>query len=103
MSKLWRSAGPTNKQPKIMQFRKLKRLAEVLKVGVEQPVFSSGQWELPFYALEGFSFNGQFTCSTFIFQDLEAEFTKSQIIEKAWAHIKVEAEEINEEIYSRAN
>jgi hypothetical protein len=82
-----------------MQFRKLKRLASELNVGVEQPVFSFGEWELPFYALEGFSFNGQFTCSSFFVDDLDAEFTKGQVIEMAWEHIKNEAEEISNEIY----
>ena len=82
-----------------MQFRKLKRLASELNVGVEQPVFSFGEWELPFYALKGFSFNGQFTCSSFFVDDLDTEFTKGQVIEMAWEHIKHEAEEINKETY----
>jgi len=78
-----------------MQFRKLKRLADEVKVDVDQPIFSFGEWQLPYYAQEGLSFNGQFTGSAVFIDDYDAKLSKGQVIEMAWKQIKYDAEEIN--------
>ena len=87
----------TNNQKQIMQFRTLKRLAFEVKVEVEEPIFSFGEWELPFYAFDGYDFNGQFTGSSFFVDDYEGKLTKGEVIDMAWELIKFEAEEITKQ------
>ena len=77
-----------------MQFRKLKRLAEEVGVDVETPIYSFGEWELPYYAKDGFDFNGQFTGSTVFIEDYDLKLTKSEVIAIAWEQIKYDAEDI---------
>jgi hypothetical protein len=78
-----------------MQFRKLKRLANALSVDVQEPIFSFGEWQVPYSAFEGLSFNGQFTGSAVYIDDYDAKLTKSKVLDQAWDQIKYDAEEIS--------
>ncbi len=80
-----------------MQFRKLNRLANALSVDVDEPTFSFGEWEVPYSAFEGLSFNGQFTCSSVFIEDYDAKLTKSKVLDQAWDRIKHDAEDISDE------
>ena len=83
-----------------MQFRKLKRLASKVGVEVDQPIYSFGEWEVPYCAKDGFDFNGQFTCSSCFYDDLDGTLKKSDILDWAWEAIEKEAEDITPATYS---
>ena len=87
-----------------MQFRKLKRLANELKIDVDEPTYCFGEWQLCYDAQWGYSFNNQFSGSVVCVDDPAFDqygnpckrLTKGEVIEKAWEQIKYDATDIVE-------